>query len=478
MMTYANSRSVPIWSAEKLLDFLQARNQARTENITWNGTQLTFNFEALTPYNGLTLMLPAQAGGNDLLSLESGGNPVAFTIETIKGYNYALFTASDGSSYTASYEQDTIAPTITGHTPAANAANVPANTNVTVTFDEAMNAATINGTTVRLQADGAAGDVAATVSYNEGSLTATLNPDADLAYGTLYHVTVTGSVSDLSNNALGSDQTWSFTTQSEPPPSMTDTTVADFSAGDLNSCVADGNVGDGALRLGAEIDEAFSGTGLPAGWSSHAWSGGTPTVSGGLLTVNGVSARNDTLYGPGRTLEFVATFNADGYQHIGFGANDPTFNNGPWIMFSTGPGGTQLYARIVTSAAGPYNSGDDAIALGSQYLGSPHQYRIVWNTNSIDLYIDGAQVVTRNLTISDPMRMAISDYVNNSISLTADWIRMSPPYASPCTFTSRVFNAGGTVRHAASGWELDDLYGGTSLRRVPERQFALHPIPV
>ena len=323
---------------------------------------------------------------------------------------------------------------------------------MTVTFNEAMNAATIHGTTFRLRADGASNDVAAVVSYNEGSLTATLNPNADLAYSTLYHVTVAGTVGDLANNPLGSDQTWSFTTQPVPPPSVTDTTVVDFSAGTLNACAVDATIGDGALRLGAAIDETFSGTALPAGWSSHAWSGGVPTVDGGLLTVNGAYARNDTLYGPGQTLEFVASFNADAYQHIGFGANEPTFNNGPWIMFSTGNSGTQLYARIVASASGPYNTGDDAIGLGSQYLGSAHQYRIVWNSNSIEFYIDGAQVVTRNLTISDSMRVAINDYQNNGISLTADWLRMSPPYASPCTFTSRVFNAGGTVTWETLSW--------------------------
>ncbi len=233
------------------------------------------------------------------------------------------------------------------------------------------------------------------ITYDELSKIATLNPNTDLAYSTLYHVTVSGTVQDASLNPMGGSVTWDFTTQAEPPPSVTDTTVADFNAGTLDACVVDATVGDGALRLGAAIDETFSGTALPAGWSSHAWSGGTPTVSGGLLTVNGAYARNDTLYGPGRTLEFVATFNADAYQHIGFGANEPTFNNGPWIMFSTGNTGTQLYARIVTSAAGPYNTGDDAIGLGSQYLGSPHLYRIVWNSNSIELYIDGVQVVTR-----------------------------------------------------------------------------------
>ena len=68
-------------------------------------------------------MIPARAGGNDLLSITSGGTPVSFTVETIKGYDYALFAASNGT-YTASYEPDTIAPTITGRTPAANATNV------------------------------------------------------------------------------------------------------------------------------------------------------------------------------------------------------------------------------------------------------------------------------------------------------------------------------------------------------------------
>ena len=39
-MDYANSRGVPIWSAEKLLDFLQARNQAHTPKypVEWNTT--------------------------------------------------------------------------------------------------------------------------------------------------------------------------------------------------------------------------------------------------------------------------------------------------------------------------------------------------------------------------------------------------------------------------------------------------------
>ena len=48
---------------------------------------------------------------------------------------------------------------------------------------------------------GAGSDVPASVSYS--GTTATLNPNADLAPGTVYHVTVAGSVEDANGNALG-----------------------------------------------------------------------------------------------------------------------------------------------------------------------------------------------------------------------------------------------------------------------------------
>jgi hypothetical protein len=180
MMDYANSRGVPIWSADQLNDFLRARNQARTQNMSWNGTLLKFDFNALTPYNGLTLMIPAKAGGHSLVSLEIGSTSVPYTITTIKGYDYALFTAANGS-YTASYDPDTTAPTIASHTPVDHAINVAANSNVTVTFSEAMDPTTITGTTFGLQADGASSNVAASVTYDAASMTATLIPNAPLS---------------------------------------------------------------------------------------------------------------------------------------------------------------------------------------------------------------------------------------------------------------------------------------------------------
>ncbi len=443
MMDYAASRGIPIWSAEMLLDFSLARNQAQVKNLQWDGNLLSFTFSAPRPDSRLTLMLPVRAGGHDLQTIIAGGNQITFTKQTMKGYEYALFTAIDGA-YQATYAADTIPPVVSSHSPASNATGIALNANVTVTFSEEMDPATIIGSTFRLRTDGASSDVPAAVSYDSTSLTATLNPDADLAFNKLYYVTVSGTVSDASGNPLGVDQTWSFTTQG-----LTDTTVADFSAGS-GTCAIDANLGDGALRLGAVLDESFSGTSLPIGWSRIPASGGALTVSDGLLSINGVMARDETLFQPGQTLEFAATFQAEPYQHIGFGANATTFENGPWILFSTGQSGTQLYARIVTSPIGPYNTGDDAISLGSQYLGSQHVYRIAWNAGSIELSIDGILKVTRPSNISDPMRVAASDFVINGNSLQVDWIRMAS-YTSPCNFTSRLFDTG-----EAANWDLLD----------------------
>jgi hypothetical protein len=295
---------------------------------------------------------------------------------------------------------DLTPPTITGHTPNTNATDVLIETNVTVTFDEAMNADTITGSTFSLRADGAGSDIAATVTYDALSMTATLNPTSDLAYSTLYHVTVSGSVSDLANNLLGSANTWSFTTEVSPPLIMADTTAADFSAGTLNSCVADATIGDGAVRLPATLDADFSGSVLPTGWYSYDWTYdstvGQYTVSGGVISLDGVRVNPDPAsYTAGQTLEFVATFNAAANQHIGFGSGNhmppnAIFDNNPpyWAIFSTGSG-SNLMARTWSDA------GHTDYIIPGNWLGSPHLYRIEWTSSNATFYIDDVQVASQ-----------------------------------------------------------------------------------
>src|SRR5207253_1128683 len=92
--------------------------------------------------------------------------------------------------------------------------------------------------------------------------------------------------------------------------------------------------------------DPFPGTLLSTtNWSSN----GTVTVSGGLASLNGSTARSSNTFTPGTSpavVEFFAKFVAAPNQQIGFGMGGAGnfFNSPNWAMFSTNTG-TQLYAR-------------------------------------------------------------------------------------------------------------------------------------
>jgi VCBS repeat-containing protein len=330
---------------------------------------------------------------------------------------------------------DSTPPAIVDRSPAPDATGVAVDTNVTVTFNEAMDPATISSTSFRLRAEGAGSDVSATVTYDDTTHTATLNPDSDLAIATTYNVTVAGTAADTSGNALGGDDTWSFTTAAG---SLTDTSVSDFSAGTPGLCYISES-GDGEVILAPTVGSEFRGTALPSGWAQTPWSaGGDSTVSGGVVSVSDSLLTYGALpaaYGPGRVIEFVATIQANNSQHIGLGSD---LDAPPWAIFSTGfPGGTTLKAR---SAAG---IAQNETGLPGVTLGVPHLYRIEWLSDTVNFYVDGGLVASQAMTIADNMRPVASDISNPgpAAPLVLDWMRMSP-YASGCTFESRVFDAG------------------------------------
>ncbi len=342
---------------------------------------------------------------------------------------------------------DTTPPTISQRTPAPGATGVGAGANVEVGFSEPMDPATIDGSSFRLRAEGASSDVPATVSY--AANTATLDPDADLDPATTYEVTVAGSVEDAAGNALGDDDTWSFTTGG-PSVGFTDTTFADFSAGDAG---ADGYVSetdDGEVTLRPAVGAEFAGgPGLPAGWSSSTWEsqgggpGGTATVSAGSLHVNGAFAGTDATFGAGQRLEFDATFAAAPFQHVGFSDN---FNS-VWAIFSTNTTSGQLFARTNTGSA-QINT-----PLPGSLLGSEHRYRIEWDLSEVRFYVDGGLVATHAATYGTAMNVAASDFNAGGPEVAVDWLRMGP-YPAAATFDSRVFDAGpGGADWGALSWD-------------------------
>ncbi len=346
-----------------------------------------------------------------------------------------LTSALEDVSIAYSTGADTTAPTITQRTPAPNATNVPRNTNVNVQFSEPMNPATIDSSTVRLRKQGAASDVPANVTY--AGNTATIDPNADLDPSAVYNVTVAGTATDADGVPLGADDTWSFTTASL---SLIDTTVSDFSAGTPGANTYVSQTNDGEVTLKPTVGEEFSGSSVPAGWTSCPWTTSEPpcppgaTVSGGALHANGAYARTDTAYPAGRSLEFVATFNAVPFETAGFATD---LNAAPWATFSTKADGNTLYTRTDNGQSG----GQQETALGSNLLGSPHLYRIEWGAGDVKFYVDGGLVATHTVSFPQNMRVIASEFNSGGPELTVDWMRMSP-YPGSGTFDSRVFDAG------------------------------------
>ncbi len=103
----AQERGVPIVSARQMLTWLDGRNGSSFSGLTWTGGHLSFGISPGPGSNGLRAMLPVKSDEGDLETLTHEGNPVAFSLETIKGIEYALFDAAAGS-YVATF--DTTAP--------------------------------------------------------------------------------------------------------------------------------------------------------------------------------------------------------------------------------------------------------------------------------------------------------------------------------------------------------------------------------
>jgi hypothetical protein len=447
----ALARGVPVITARQMLDWLDGRNASSFGSMIWNAANrtLSFSITAGATATGLQAMVPAQSATGPLASVTRGGTPVAFTTQTIKGVSYAFFNATAGS-YVAQYLGDTTAPTIQGRSPAPGASGVDANSNVTVTFSEPMNPATITTATFRLRASGAASDVPATVTYS--GTTAVLDPTATLAAGTTYQVTVDGSVADTGGNTLGANDTWSFAT-AVVTSTIGDSTSAHFGAGTPGANTYVSITADGEVILTPAVGAEFSGAALPGDWSTTLWSSsGSAVVSGGKLTVNGARTGTTAVYGPGRSVEFVATFSGDANQHVGFGID---FIARPWAIFSTRNGGT-LQARTQPVSGSASNT-----TIAGNWLGAPHRFRIDWTSTNVTYWIDGVQVASHARAITTNMRPLASDYSASGGNVSVDWLRMTP-YAASGSFTSRVLDAGSAVNWQTASW-TSQLAAGTGL---------------
>ncbi len=94
-----------------MLTWVDGRNGSSFQSLSWSGGVLTFGIAVGAGANGLQAMVPTTAAVGPLTSLTRSGAGVSFTRQTIKGIEYAVFTADPGT-YQAAYTPDTTAPVI------------------------------------------------------------------------------------------------------------------------------------------------------------------------------------------------------------------------------------------------------------------------------------------------------------------------------------------------------------------------------
>ena len=97
VLSSAQSRGIPIVSSLQMLNWLDGRNGSSFSALAWNGNTLTFNVNPGAGANGLQGMLPTHSSIGILTGLTGPGGPVPLTIDTIKGVEYAFFSASTGA---------------------------------------------------------------------------------------------------------------------------------------------------------------------------------------------------------------------------------------------------------------------------------------------------------------------------------------------------------------------------------------------
>jgi hypothetical protein len=98
----ALARGVPVITARQLLTWIDGRNGSSFSSFGWSGSVLTFSVTVGAGATGLQAMLPVSATGKTLSALSRGGTAVPYTVQTIKGVQYAVFTAAAGT-YAATY---------------------------------------------------------------------------------------------------------------------------------------------------------------------------------------------------------------------------------------------------------------------------------------------------------------------------------------------------------------------------------------
>lgn len=104
LLDMAVRKSIPMVSGKQLLEWTDARNGSSIAAKKWDAGELSFQLNVDRGTHGmLSSMLPVDSGQGVLRRIRVDGKQLDFTVERVKGLDYAIF-AADSGSYVATYE--------------------------------------------------------------------------------------------------------------------------------------------------------------------------------------------------------------------------------------------------------------------------------------------------------------------------------------------------------------------------------------
>lgn len=236
-----------------------------------------------------------------------------------------------------------------------------------------------------------------------------------------------------------------------PSSELRDGSAADFAAGSTDAGAHVALSAPGEVILTPARCGEFTGDTLPEGWTvDPVVDGGSATLEGGMLVLDGAMVGSGPLVLSPRSLEVAAVFAGRPDQLAGLGVD---LVKEPWVTFST-KWGRRFYGRTHLLQI-------EDTRLSGDWFGARHVFRIDWNVLDIVFSIDGTRLAHLMIPVPGYMRALAANQRLGTEPLRIEWMRMSP-YAPAGRFTSRVLDAGAPVAWGGLAWEAG-VPDGTNL---------------
>jgi hypothetical protein len=98
IIDYCKECGVPVFTAERVNNFVRTKDEASFTGMTWKNGILSFTVHSsMKNRDRLTILLPAASASHELSELTMDASPVSFGIIRIKGVRYASFSFDPGA---------------------------------------------------------------------------------------------------------------------------------------------------------------------------------------------------------------------------------------------------------------------------------------------------------------------------------------------------------------------------------------------